>query len=59
MCGIYRSNSRKTAQCPVSSAQTQLLGVGVITRLPTPSEESSKDFRLGGQLTGLSTGFNV
>ena len=47
--------SRKTGQCPVSSILTQLLGIGVITRLPGPSEQSFNDFLSGGRPTGLST----
>ena len=35
----FTCDIRKTGQCPVSSVWTQLLGVGVITRLPTPSED--------------------
>ena len=40
--------SRKTGQYPVSSVLTQLLGTGVITCLPGPSEQSSNDFLSGG-----------
>ena len=51
--------SRKPDQCPISSVLTQLLGVGVITRLPGPSEQSSNDCLLGGWPTDLSIGLDT